>query len=109
MVHADVLLFSTSLSKLKDMLQDFKRSTGKVGLEIDPNRTKILSNQDTRRHKEVTIDNIKVEVLQKKNESAKYFGQTITFEQQETAQIKNRLRAVQHGKQQQQNIQGPMS
>ena len=44
----DVLLFSTSLSKLKDMLQDFKRSTEKVGLEIHPDTTKILSNQDTR-------------------------------------------------------------
>ena len=29
----DVLLFSTSLNKLKDMLCDFKKSTEKVGLE----------------------------------------------------------------------------
>ena len=29
----DVLLFSTSLPKLKDMLCDFKKSTEKVGLE----------------------------------------------------------------------------
>ena len=78
----DVLLFSTSLSKLKDMLQDVKRSTEKVGLETHPDKTNILSNQDTRRKKEVTIDNIKVEVLQK-SESAKYLGPKITFEQQE--------------------------
>ena len=62
----DVLLFSTSLSKLRDMLQDFKRIVEKVGLEIHPDKTTILSNQDTRRRKEVIVDNIKVEVLQKK-------------------------------------------
>ena len=61
----DVLLFCTSLGKLKDMLQDVKRSTEKVGLETHPNKTTILSNQDTIRQKEVTIDNIKVEVLKK--------------------------------------------
>ena len=42
---------------------------------------------------EVTIDNIKVEVLPVK-ERAKYLGQAITFEQQETAEIKNRIRAA---------------
>ena len=53
----------------------------------------MLSNQDVRRHAEVSTDNIKVEVLQK-HESAKHLGQTITFEQQETAEIKNRQRAA---------------
>ena len=46
-----------------------------------------------RRQKEVTIDNIKVEVL-RRSESAKYLGQTITFELQETMEIKNRLRTA---------------
>ena len=46
----------------------FKRSTEKVGLENHPDKTKILRNQDTRRQKEVTVDKIKVEVLQKKRE-----------------------------------------
>ena len=55
------------------MMCDFERSTEKVGFEIHPNKTEILSNQDRRRQKKVTVDNIKVEVLQKKNESAKYF------------------------------------
>ena len=63
----DVLLFSTSLSELKEMLCDFKRST-----EI-PSKTKILSNQKSGKQKEVTIDNIKIEILQK-SESARYLG-----------------------------------
>ena len=60
---------------------DFKKSTENEGLKIHPEKTKILSNQGSNRRKEVTIDNIKVEVLPVK-ERAKYLGQTITFEQQ---------------------------
>ena len=89
----DVLLFSTSLNKLKDMLCDFKKSTEKVGLEILPNKTKILSKQNSRRQREVMIDNIKIEVMHK-SESAKNLGQKITFEEQEMAEIKNRLKSA---------------
>ena len=67
----DVLLFSTSLSKLKDILRDFRRSSEEVGLEIHSDKTKIFSDQDTRRQKEVIVNDINLEVLQK-NESAKY-------------------------------------
>ena len=86
-------LFSTSLNKLKDMLCDFKKSTEKVGLEIHPNKTKILSKQNSRRQREVTIDNMKIEVMHK-SESAKYLGQKITFEEQEMSEIKNRLKSA---------------
>ena len=61
----DVLLFSTSLSKLREMSCEFNWSTEKVGLEIHPSKTKIHSNQDARKQKEITVDNIKIEVLQK--------------------------------------------
>ena len=85
----DVLLFSTSLSKLKDMPEQFKRSTDKVGLEIHPNKTKNLSNQTVRRQKEVEIDNIKIA---KKKRAPSILDKKITFEQQETAEIRNRIR-----------------
>ena len=62
----DVLLFSSSLSKLREMSCEFKRSTERVGLEIDPGKTKILSNQEAKKQKEITVDNIKIEVLSKK-------------------------------------------
>ena len=61
----DVLLFSTHLNKLKDMLCDFKKRTEKVGLEIHPSKTEIFSDQKSRKQQEVTIDNIKIEVMQK--------------------------------------------
>ena len=89
----DVLLFSTSLERLREMVCEFKASTEAVGLGIHPDKTKILSNQDEVKPKEVTVDNIKIEVLAK-GESARYLEQKITFEDQETEEIKNRLKAA---------------
>ena len=89
----DVLLFSTSLERLREMLCDFKSSTEAVGLGIHPDKTKILSNQDRGKAKEITVDNIKIEILEK-GHSARYLGQKITFEDQETAEVSNRLRAA---------------
>ena len=79
----DVLLFSTLLGKLRDMLCDFKASTEAVGLGIHPDRPKILSNQDNVKAKEITVEDIKIETL-RKSDSARYLGQKVTFEDQET-------------------------
>ena len=75
------------------MLCEFKTSTEAVGLGIDPDKTKILSNQDKVKAKEITVNNIKIEVLSK-GDSARYLGQKNTFEEQETEEIKNRLKAA---------------
>ena len=63
------------------MLCEFKKSTEKVGLRIHPRKTNILSNQSSDTRKEIEVDNIKVEIL-------------ITFQQQETTEIRNRIRAA---------------
>ena len=73
----DVLLFSTSPEKLREMLCEFKISTEAVGLGIHPDKTKILSNQDKMKAKEIEVDNIKIEILGK-TASARYLGQKIT-------------------------------
>ena len=86
----DVLLFSTSLGQLRDMLCDFKASTEVVGLGIHPDETKIFSNQDNVKEKEITVDNIQIEILRKRD-SARYLGQQVTFEDQETEEVNNRL------------------
>ena len=75
------------------MLCEFKTSTEAVGLGIHPDKAKILSNQDKVRAKEITVNNIKIEVFAK-GDSERYLGQKITFEEQETEDIKNRLKAV---------------
>ena len=89
----DVLLFSTSLETLREMLCEFKTGTEAVGLGIHPDKTKILSNQDKIKTKEIEVDNIKIEILGK-GDSARYLGQKITFEEQETDGVNNSLKAA---------------
>ena len=59
---------------------------------MHPDATQVFSHQGSNKRKEVSIDNINVEVLPVKG-CAKYLGQTITFEQQETTEMKSRVRA----------------
>ena len=89
----DVLLFASSQEQLQKMLCEFKRSTEKVGLRIHPGKTKILSNQSLNVRNEIEIDDIKVEILTRE-ECTTYLGQMITFQQQETTEIRNRIRAA---------------
>ena len=74
------------------MMCDFKQSTERVGLKIHPDKSKILGNQSSNIRKEMEMNNMKVEILSA-CESAKYLGQTNT-QQQETAEVKNRIRAA---------------
>ena len=82
-----MLLFATTKEQLQK--SDFKHSTEKVGLKIHPGKKKILSNESSSRRKEMDFDNITVEVLTTE-ERAKYLGQMVTFQQQETTEIKNK-------------------
>ena len=72
---------------------NFEASTEAVGLGIHPDKTKILSNQDKEKEKEINVNNIKIEALAH-GDSARYLGQKLTFEEQETDEIRNRLKAA---------------
>ena len=92
----DVMLFATSKGQIQNMMCKFKEATEKVGLTIHPNKTKILSNEssmnsDSKRY--IKIGDMNIEILAK-SESVKYLGQRISFYQQETLEIKNRIRAA---------------
>ena len=89
-------LFATSKEQIRKMLCEFKKVTEKVGLRIHPDKTKILSNQSTINSdtkKQLEVDDMKIEILTR-NESVKYLGQKISFYQQETTEIKSRIRAA---------------
>ena len=58
----------------------------------DQRATVILSNQRSNRQTKATIDEIRVENILPTSGRARYLGQTITFEQQETTEIKSRIR-----------------
>ena len=92
----DAMLFATSKEQIRNMMCEFKEATEKVGLRIHPDKTKILSNQsnmnsDTKRY--MKIGEMSIEILAK-NESVKHLGQRISFHQQETLEIKTRIRAA---------------
>ena len=93
---SDVILFATSKEQIRKMLCGFMNATEKVGLRIHPDKAKILSNQstinsDTRKH--IEVGDMNIEILTR-NESVKYLGQRISFHQQETKEIKSRIRAA---------------
>ena len=87
----DVLLFATSKEQLQKMVREVKRSIEKVGLRIHPGKTKILATKARTPEKKLRL--IKVVILTR-GESTKYSGQMITFQQQETTEIRNRIRAA---------------
>ena len=89
----DVLLFATSLEQLQKMLCELKQSTEKVGLKITQERQRSSATKCQAKNREVPIDNITVGILSKK-ESTKHLGQSITLQQQETKEIKKRIRAA---------------
>ena len=90
----DVLLFSTSLKQLKNMMSEFKRCTERVGLKTNPEKKRRFSaTKRSNRQAEATVDDIRVELLSLSGK-AKYLGQTISFEQQETTETKSRTRAA---------------
>ena len=92
----DVLLFATSKEQLQKMMYEFKESTEKVGVRTHPGKTKVLSNQSSLcsdSEKEMQIDDIKIEIMTR-SESVRYLGQQLTFQQQETTEIKNRIRTA---------------
>ena len=77
----DVMLFATSKGQIQNMMCEFKKATEKVGLTIHPNKTKILSNEnsmnsDTKRY--MKIGDMDIGILAK-SESVKYLGQRISI------------------------------
>ena len=56
-------------------------------------KRRYLPTRTEQRQKEITVDNIKIEVLAN-GDNARYLGQKIKFEEEETEEIKNRLKAA---------------
>ena len=93
----DVMLFATSKEQTRKMMCDFKKATEKVGLRVHTqtrrrfSATRAPSIRTQKKHLEV--GDMSIEILTR-NESVKHLGQRISFYQQETIEIKSRIRAV---------------
>ena len=93
----DVLLFATSKEQLQKMLCDFLFGADKVGLRIssgkDENSQQPKQPKLGHKKKEMHVDDINIEILTR-SESVRCLGQMITFRQQETTEMRNRIRAA---------------
>ena len=77
----DVMLFATSKEQIRKMMCDFKKI-----LSI----TRVPS---IRTQKHIEVGDMSIDILTR-NESVKYLGQRISVYQQETIEIKSRIRAA---------------
>ena len=60
----DVMLLASSLSQLKKMMTDFKRSTDKQGFKIHLDKTKLHTNQGSNKQRDIETDKMIVDILQ---------------------------------------------
>ena len=92
----DVLITGRSLQQLSDMLALLGAESAVSGLQLHPDKTKIISstNREHRpRQKFVRVGDMKIEVLAR-NGKIKYLGRQITFEDAHRAELSNRLKAA---------------
>ena len=92
----DMILFATSKEQIRKMLCGFKNATEKVGPQDPPRQDE--DSQQPEHHqlglkKHLEVDDMNIEILTR-NESVKYLGQRVSFYQQETTEIKCRIRAA---------------
>jgi len=90
----DVLVFATTLPQLKAMIRELADEAWKAGLELHPDKTKILHNVTRRRPRQqpeyVNIGHLNVEVLRSKS-TQKYLGRKITFTAPHQTEVENRI------------------
>ena len=91
----DILLVAGTLRQTKAMLKNIKQAAAKVGLELHPDKTKILSNatRGTGRPKDtkVMIDGMSIEIVPYSG-SVKYLGRLVGFDRPHDVEINNRIR-----------------
>ena len=92
----DVLLTGRSLKQVCEMLHIVQVETQECGLELHPDKTKIISstNRENRpRNKFVQVGDMKIEVLGRAF-TIKYLGRQITFEEPHTKELSNRIKCA---------------
>ena len=93
----DVMLISKTLPRLKSMLEDVITEAKKRGLELHPDKTKILRNTVRRTGRcaarTVSASGMSIEVLSRDG-AVKYFGKSITFHDPNLHEVKHRVNAA---------------
>ena len=88
----DVLLIADSRARLKKMLEGLQDESAKTGLNLHPDKTKVLTNA-TISDSQLRINNDYVEIIPHK-ESVKYLGRKLCMTGMHEAELDNRIRAA---------------
>ncbi|GBP28313.1 Retrovirus-related Pol polyprotein from type-1 retrotransposable element R2 [Eumeta japonica] len=80
----DIILFEENPSKLQIMIEELNNESNKVGLSININKTKLLTNSE---NQEISINNLPLEYVTEYT----YLGQIISHKGQTTKEIKKRI------------------
>ena len=93
----DVLLVAKTLPQLTSMLEQLAQEAKQCGLELHPEKTKILSNvtNKTGRNakRQVDVDAMKIAILPYE-ESTKYLGRMVSFNKPDETEVENRIQAA---------------
>ena len=92
----DVLIVGSSLKQVTEMLTLLKAETGKCGLELHPDKTKIISStnrQNRPRNKSTKVGDMRIEILAR-NSALKYLGRQITFDDAQRVELSSRIRGA---------------
>ena len=92
----DILITGRSLQQLSEMLLLLCTESQVSGLQLHPEKTKIISstNREHRPRQKITkVGDMKIEVLAR-NDKIKYLGRQITFENATVVELSNRIKAA---------------
>ena len=93
----DVLLIAKTLPQLQKMLGDIITEARKRGLELHPDKTKILSNTVRRTGRSAAkyadVEGLRIEILPHDG-SVKYLGQKISFSDPHQIELENQIAAA---------------
>ena len=93
----DVLLIAKTLPQLQKMLGDIITEARKRGLELHPDKTKILSNTVRRTGRSAAkyadVEGLRIEILPHDG-SVKYLGQKISFSDPHKIELENQIAAA---------------
>ena len=93
----DVLLIGKTLHQVKNMIDTLTTETRKHGLQLHPDKTKILHNltraTGDSKQRYARVGELNIEILPR-TEATKYLGRKVSFDQYNQTEIDNRIAAA---------------
>ena len=90
----DVLLLAPTLKQVTQMLKDLQEEAAPRGLQLHPDKTKILTNAKRQRRTQTStsINESKIDILTQ-HDTAKYLGRKLTLHNYNRTELDNRVAA----------------